>query len=56
MPRPAFDSSAAPAPTPRKAWKAPVVTRLPRLTDLTLATGSGIPGDANIGTGSTVIS
>jgi hypothetical protein len=32
------------------------VTRLPRLTDLTLATGSGFPGDGDTGNGSTVIS
>ena len=49
-----FDSNAAPAPNPRKAWKAPVVTRLPRLTDLTLASDA-IPGDGEISGGSTVI-
>jgi len=55
MPRPAVDSSAAPVPPPRKAWKAPVVIRLPRLTDLTLVTGGVIPGDGDLGPGSTVI-
>ena len=49
-----FDSSAAPASKQRKAWKAPVVTRLPRLTDLTLASDA-IPGDGEISAGSTVI-
>ncbi|HVG43219.1 MAG TPA: hypothetical protein VM890_00775 [Longimicrobium sp.] len=40
----------------RRAWVAPVVTDLPRLTDLTLATGAGdpIPGSGNTGSGSTV--
>jgi len=35
----------------RLPWTAPRVEALPRLTDLTLATGGGIPG----GSGSTVI-
>jgi len=38
----------------RRPWVAPVVTDLPRLTDLTLTTGSPIPGSGNTGTGSTV--
>ena len=49
------DSTGAPTPAPRQAWEAPAVTRLPRLTELTLATGGGIPGDGDIGGGSTVI-
>jgi hypothetical protein len=40
---------------PRAAWARPSVTSLPRLTELTLATGGGIPGDGDIGGGSTVI-
>jgi hypothetical protein len=32
----------------------PVVTDLPRLTDLTLTTGAPIPGGGDTGTGSTV--
>ena len=48
-----FDSAGA--RPPRAAWEAPLVTRLPRLTELTLATGGGIPGGGDIGGGSTVI-
>jgi hypothetical protein len=44
-----------PAAAPRAAWERPSVTTLPRLTELTLATGGGIPGDGDIGGGSTVI-
>ena len=47
-------NSAAPAVASREPWEAPVVTRLPRLTELTLATGGGIPGGGGVG-GSTVI-
>jgi hypothetical protein len=43
------------AASPRQPWEAPAVTRLPRLTELTLATGGGIPGGGDIGGGSTVI-
>jgi len=45
----------ASAPAAREPWEAPVVNRLPRLTELTLATGGAIPGDGDTGTGSTVI-
>lgn len=38
----------------RAPWVAPRVEPLPRLTDLTLATGGGIPGGGG-GGGSTVI-
>ncbi len=38
----------------RKAWEAPQVTELPRLTDLTLQTGSPIPGFGDPGGGGTV--
>lgn len=39
--------------TGRSPWVAPHVESLPRLTDLTLATGGGIPGGGS--GGSTVI-
>lgn len=38
----------------KKAWVAPEVTELPRLTDLTLQTGSPIGGIGDPGSGSTV--
>ena len=41
---------------PRAEWQTPEVTPLPRLTELTLATGGGIPGGGGTGgSGSTVI-
>ena len=44
-----------PQPTrARRPWITPVVANLPRLTDLTLTTGSPIPGMGNTGSGSTV--
>jgi hypothetical protein len=46
---------AATAASARQPWETPEVTRLPRLTELTLATGGGIPGGGDIGGGSTVI-
>lgn len=50
-----FDSSRARTAT-RAAWESPEVTPLPRLTELTLATGGGIPGGGGTGgSGSTVI-
>jgi len=30
--------------SPRATWQAPTLKRLPRLTELTLQTGGGIPG------------
>jgi hypothetical protein len=39
---------------PRKPWLTPEVVDLPKLTDLTLQTGSPIPGVGDPGTGSTV--
>lgn len=42
------------APADRKPWLAPRVDDLPRLTELTLQTGGGIPGECQTGgTGST---
>ena len=38
----------------RRPWVSPAVANLPRLTDLTLTTGTPIPGSGNTGTGSTV--
>jgi hypothetical protein len=40
----------------RRPWVAPAIRELPRLTDLTLQTGGGIPGGGGTGGGgSTVI-
>jgi len=49
--------AAVPAPrAPRRAWLRPEVADLPRLTELTLQTGPGIPGNGGTGGGgSTVI-
>jgi hypothetical protein len=44
-----------PATIERLPWESPSIARLPRLTELTLATGGGIPGGGDIGGGSTVI-
>lgn len=38
----------------RRPWVSPRVADLPRMTDLTLTTGTPIPGGGNTGTGSTV--
>jgi len=43
-----------PDATPKRKWVRPEVTELPRLTDLTLQTGSPIPGFGDPGSGSTV--
>lgn len=44
------------ANAPRREWVTPSVTDLPRLVDLTLQTGAGIPGGGGTGGGgSTVI-
>lgn len=41
---------------PQRPWTTPVVRELPKLTDLTLQTGGGIPGGGGTGGGgSTVI-
>ena len=41
-------------PKPRARWEQPTVTELPKLTDLTLMTGGGIPGGGDPGSPSTV--
>lgn len=38
----------------RRPWTAPRLDALPKLTDLTLATGAPIPGGGDTGGGSTV--
>ena len=54
-----MESNRSPAPArprARRPWTSPVVTNLPRLTDLTLTTGAPIPGGGGTGgTGSTVV-
>jgi len=40
--------------SPRRAWEAPLIVQLPKLTELTLLTGSGIPGAGSPGSASTV--
>ena len=48
--------SSSRSPQSRLQWETPEVTPLPRLTELTLATGGGIPGGGGTGGGgSTVI-
>ena len=53
------DSGEPPQPGPpgspnKPKWVTPEVVELPRLTDLTLQTGSPIPGIGDPGSGSTV--
>jgi hypothetical protein len=43
------DSSGDQHPGRRAPWEPPQLTELPRLTDLTLLTGSGIPGGGSGG-------
>jgi hypothetical protein len=37
------------ATAPRQTWASPLVQDLPRLSELTLQTGSAIPGDCGTG-------
>jgi hypothetical protein len=39
----------------RRPWESPRVTDLPRLTELTLATGPGIPGGGSPGGGGSTV-
>jgi hypothetical protein len=51
----ASSSRPQPAASERLPWEMPSITSLPRLTELTLTTGAPIPGEGDIGGGSTVI-
>jgi hypothetical protein len=51
----ASSSRPQPAASKRLPWEPPSIDTLPRLTELTLATGGGIPGGGDIGGGSTFI-
>ena len=56
MHRPLLAGAPPRVPRARRPWQSPAVTDLPRLTELTLATGPGIPGGGGPGGGgSTVI-
>jgi len=46
--------AARPDSKSKRPWVSPELTELPRLTDLTLQTGSPIPGFGDPGSGSTV--
>jgi len=46
--------AARPDAKSKRPWVSPELTELPRLTDLTLQTGSPIPGFGDPGSGSTV--
>jgi hypothetical protein len=39
----------------RRPWTAPALTPLPRLTELTLQTGGGIPGGGGTGGGGSTV-
>lgn len=39
----------------RRPWISPVIRELPRLTDLTLDTGMGIPGSGGTGGGGSTV-
>jgi hypothetical protein len=43
------------ARTRQRAWVSPTVTDLPRLTQLTLSTGPGIPGGGGVGGGGSTV-
>ena len=46
--------AARPDASAKRPWVRPELTELPRVTDLTLQTGSPIPGFGDPGSGSTV--
>jgi hypothetical protein len=60
-PQPLPDSGESPQqPTPpdskrKRKWVSPALTELPRLTDLTLQTGSPIPGIGDPGGGGSTV-
>ena len=43
------------APKRKKPWKEPRIEDLPRLSDLTLSTGPGIPGGGGTGGGGSTV-
>jgi hypothetical protein len=45
----------SPPARPRRAWTRPTLTELPRLSDLTLSTGPGIPGSGGTGGGGSTV-
>jgi hypothetical protein len=49
-----FDTSPS-QPAPRRPWVKPAVADLPRLTELTLTTGPGIPGSGGPGGGGSTV-
>jgi hypothetical protein len=55
MAAPPSDPRHGTAPRARRPWVAPVVADLPRLTELTLATGPGIPGGGSPGGGGSTV-
>ncbi|MDB4947749.1 MAG: hypothetical protein JWM27_398 [Gemmatimonadetes bacterium] len=51
MPQNENRPAGAPGDSEKRAWTSPEVAELPRLTDLTLQTGPGIPGGGGSGGG-----
>lgn len=51
----ASSSTPTSAPRERRPWVQPQVTELPRLTELTLQTGPGIPGGGGTGGGGSTV-
>lgn len=49
MPSQVRTDESPPAVAARQPWQAPEVSDLPRLTELTLQTGAGIPGECETG-------
>lgn len=45
----------APAGAPKRPWVNPAVRELPKLTDLTLQSGDGIPGGGGTGGGGSTV-
>ncbi len=55
QPRPDRPADAKLDPTEKGPWIPPEVKELPRLTDLTLQTGTAIPGGGNTGGGGSTV-